>query len=390
MIDAAQPFNTPGTFAPSVSRSGIQHAQGRRAPAQDSPLERTDDAREARDSVLSPQFSGQVLAVQELAPHLDATGTVAAGVPDQHAEAGPRATRPEGGRPGTRETHSRDSAPRAQSGGVPEGVTALGGSREVRAPVPAGPALSSKSGAAAFRPIASAAPSQGIAGRAGAAAVSSTRVARASSAGSIGAAGRSNSAVRSSGPVRSADAQVPVPRARPFETVADHVAAQIGRGFAAALRQQGGTVLLRLEPDSLGTLRIRMDLEAGRVEATLEASSDRARRLLDDALPSLRSALEAHGLSVERLDVRLAERAGGGQGQDAGGPGIGPDTDGGAGPHDGVDDRSPGTDYPAGARGSDRLACDTAAIVAERWWTPEGVGVGAGGALVRLRLDTVA
>lgn len=185
-----------------------------------------------------------------------------------------------------------------------------------------------------------------------------------------------------------------MPRPRSFETDADQVAAQIGRGFAAALRQQGGTVTLRLEPGSLGPLRIRMDLDAGRVEATLEASSDRARRLLDDALPTLRSALEAHGLSVERLEVLGSPSLRDGSAAERQGSlDTGVHSNGGAGTHGGDDERTPGSEHPAGAdgvRGREPLAGDAAAIAAGLLWTPEGIGVGAGGALVRLRLDTVA
>lgn len=82
--------------------------------------------------------------------------------------------------------------------------------------------------------------------------------------------------------------------------------AQVGRGLAAVLRQGGGSVLLRLQPDALGELKVRLDLKDGVVTAKFEASSDQARRLLDAGLPELKAALEARGLAVERLEVRQA------------------------------------------------------------------------------------
>ncbi len=184
--------------------------------------------------------------------------------------------------------------------------------------------------------------------------------------------------------------RAPVASPRPFEVEAKPFADQIGRGLAAAIRQHGGTVTLRLEPDALGALKIRMDLDAGRVEATLEASSDRARRLLDDALPALRSALEAHGLSVDRLEVLGSPSPRDGMGAESQGSpantGPGPD----AGLAGGNDERAAGSEHAAGeTRRPEGLGRDET-MMAEPMWTPEGLGVGAGGALVYLRLDTVA
>jgi hypothetical protein len=192
--------------------------------------------------------------------------------------------------------------------------------------------------------------------------------------------GRSGPTPRTPGTPRSHSPAPPAQRASPFELDPQHLAAQIGRGFAAVLRQQGGSLTLRMEPASLGALKIRMDLDAGRVEATLEATSDRARRLLDDSLPALRSALEAHGLSVERLDVRLAESGPSLRDGDAaerqGSFETAPDSDGGAAWYAGRD--GPGSEHP------------WAADAAEPMVAPDGIGVGSGGAPVILRLDTVA
>jgi len=80
------------------------------------------------------------------------------------------------------------------------------------------------------------------------------------------------------------------------------VAQQAARGLAAALRQKGGTVTLRLNPGG-------MQVNGASVTARLEASSAVARELLDAELPRLRSALEAKGLHVEKLTVVTAERS---------------------------------------------------------------------------------
>ena len=86
-------------------------------------------------------------------------------------------------------------------------------------------------------------------------------------------------------------------------------ATQLGRGFAAILRQGSGSLTLRLQPEALGEMTIRMDLQPGKVAAEFEVQTDQARQLLDANLSALRSALEARGLNVDSLTVHL----GGGQ-----------------------------------------------------------------------------
>jgi flagellar hook-length control protein FliK len=103
-------------------------------------------------------------------------------------------------------------------------------------------------------------------------------------------------------------------------------AAQVSRGLAAALRQNGGTVTIRMQPEALGDLRIRMGLGDGKVAAAFEVETEQARQLLGSSMDMLRSALEARGLSVDRLEVRVSDAAGSiaaaEQGREAGGAGV--------------------------------------------------------------------
>jgi len=89
------------------------------------------------------------------------------------------------------------------------------------------------------------------------------------------------------------------------EADAQSVQRQIDRGFAAALRQGGGGVTLRLSPASLGAVRIEMSVSGGAIEARLEANSPQARELLEQNIAALRSSLEARGFSVDRLHVQM-------------------------------------------------------------------------------------
>jgi flagellar hook-length control protein FliK len=83
---------------------------------------------------------------------------------------------------------------------------------------------------------------------------------------------------------------------------------QVARGLAAAVRQRDGTLTLRLSPESLGDIKIVVRVESGQVSAQIDAQTDQARQLLSDTASTLRSALEAQGLVVERIEVAPAER----------------------------------------------------------------------------------
>ena len=100
--------------------------------------------------------------------------------------------------------------------------------------------------------------------------------------------------------------QTPTPGDRNlrFERVFE---AQVGRGLAKALQSSDGAVTLRLKPQSLGQLSVRVHVRESQVTATFEARTAEAVRLLDASRETLRHQLEARGLSVERIDVRLIE-----------------------------------------------------------------------------------
>lgn len=88
--------------------------------------------------------------------------------------------------------------------------------------------------------------------------------------------------------------------------------ASIHRGLGVAMKQQGGSVQMRLTPESLGLLKIEMTIARGVVAATLQASTPEARELLGRHIETLRASLEAKGLSVERLSITLAPASHGG------------------------------------------------------------------------------
>lgn len=83
------------------------------------------------------------------------------------------------------------------------------------------------------------------------------------------------------------------------------VTEQVLRGLRSVVQQRGGNLTLRLHPPDLGSLRIHVEMHNGVVSAMFQASSELVRNLLSRDMGTLRQALEAHGLTVERLQSQL-------------------------------------------------------------------------------------
>jgi hypothetical protein len=104
--------------------------------------------------------------------------------------------------------------------------------------------------------------------------------------------------------------EAPLPR--PAVTAEPHFPlGQVTRALAAALAKDAGpdgerSITLRLQPESLGQLRVSVTMQGNTVAARFEARSEQARDLLDRSLATLRSSLEERGLHVDRLHVSLA------------------------------------------------------------------------------------
>ncbi|MCC6676957.1 MAG: flagellar hook-length control protein FliK [Phycisphaerales bacterium] len=104
-------------------------------------------------------------------------------------------------------------------------------------------------------------------------------------------------------PGRGQEAKPPGSRLDDVDAQPARLEAQLARGLAAALKQREGHVTLRLTPETLGKLRIDLNITDDRVTAQIAASTEQARRLLKENVVSLRTALEATGLGVDRIEV---------------------------------------------------------------------------------------
>ncbi len=83
-------------------------------------------------------------------------------------------------------------------------------------------------------------------------------------------------------------------------------ASGVSRGLSAAIQQRGGSVTIRLSPESLGALRIHMTIANGEVSVRMETINDRAQQMLVQSLPALRESLESKGLTVNELRISPA------------------------------------------------------------------------------------
>ena len=79
---------------------------------------------------------------------------------------------------------------------------------------------------------------------------------------------------------------------------------QILRVIRSQIGQDRSHVTMRLDPPSLGSIRITMDLQQSKLELRIETESPLAQRLLSGKADVLREALESSGITIERLEIR--------------------------------------------------------------------------------------
>ncbi len=149
--------------------------------------------------------------------------------------------------------------------------------------------------------------------------------------------GADKAAPRSKAPPPQAGANTPGARAETGKALL----AQVSRGFASILRDKGGSLSIRLRPDTLGELKINLRVQGGGVEATFKVDNAQARDLLQSNLSQLKQTLESSGVRVDHLRVELDNA----RTQDAAGPRAEYRGHGG--------DGSPGFDDPSETGGRD-------------------------------------
>ncbi len=129
--------------------------------------------------------------------------------------------------------------------------------------------------------------------------------------GTTGSAGVSGSGMQSV--ARSSMADVAsATSATPGTSFGDELHDQVSPVLVRVARLTGAgearQFTLRLSPENLGPLTIRLTLRQGSIGVDLTTSTPEARKALEVALPQLRASLGEAGLRLERMDVGLRER----------------------------------------------------------------------------------
>jgi hypothetical protein len=78
---------------------------------------------------------------------------------------------------------------------------------------------------------------------------------------------------------------------------------RVATAVRMAVSRGGGEVRLRLHPESLGDVQVRVRWEGGVLTARLEASSPAARDALEAGLQTLRTVLQEQGVPMDTLQV---------------------------------------------------------------------------------------
>ncbi len=104
-------------------------------------------------------------------------------------------------------------------------------------------------------------------------------------------------------------AATPTPEPLPPEArFADANHASIISDVRTRLLPHGGSMQIRLDPPELGALQVSVEMRDGSMTATFQTSNEDATRLLSHSLGQLKTALEAQGVIVEKIQVQQAPK----------------------------------------------------------------------------------
>jgi flagellar hook-length control protein FliK len=89
---------------------------------------------------------------------------------------------------------------------------------------------------------------------------------------------------------------------------------ELVRASSLVLKDGGGEIRLVLKPESLGSVRIRMNIVDNAIEGRIIVDSSAVKHVFDGSIDALRRALTAEGFQMGSLQVSV-----GGQNADTGG-----------------------------------------------------------------------
>ena len=77
-----------------------------------------------------------------------------------------------------------------------------------------------------------------------------------------------------------------------------------------SLANQSGTIRMKLHPEALGALTIRMQIESGKVAAKLEAETESAKQVLTENIDTLKRKLKEQNLEVTSFEIEVVSDKG--------------------------------------------------------------------------------
>ncbi|MCM2324309.1 MAG: flagellar hook-length control protein FliK [Oligoflexia bacterium] len=88
---------------------------------------------------------------------------------------------------------------------------------------------------------------------------------------------------------------------------ADRLSTESLTGLSTGIRnlssQGGGEIRVRLNPNNLGELHLRVVTQGNQVGLTIQASDDKAKKIIEESLSHLKDSLASHRLSLGQVDV---------------------------------------------------------------------------------------
>ena len=117
---------------------------------------------------------------------------------------------------------------------------------------------------------------------------------------------------RDTAPAPAADTPAASPQQSPLDRLQEMAGTELLRASTLVLKDGGGEIRLVLKPESLGSVRIRMNLVDNAIEGRIVVDSSSVKQVVDANMDALRRALTAQGFQPGSLQVSV-----GGQGTDA-------------------------------------------------------------------------
>jgi len=107
-------------------------------------------------------------------------------------------------------------------------------------------------------------------------------------------------------PVMQLSGQV-VPGSMAQDQLAHDAILNMSTGIRNLSAQGGGEMRIRLKPENLGELHLRVVSQGGEVGIHIQASDDKAKKILQDSLGSLRDGLASQNLTLGKVAIEVAQ-----------------------------------------------------------------------------------